>query len=110
MCLALVAWRVTRLAVIARPDGLIVRNIRNTHRIRWTEVEEIFQPGPVPAEVYLENPLARRKWGLFIRLTEGAVISATLFSDRFIRRQWPGSGRALNEAVRDLNELRRQYS
>jgi hypothetical protein len=45
-CLCLLAWRVIQRAVIATPDGLVIRNLRNAHRAPWSAVEEIFEPGP----------------------------------------------------------------
>ena len=108
-CLCLLAWRVVRLAVIATPDELIIRNFRNTHRIPWSAVEEIFEPGPVPLPVYKENPLAERKVGLFVRLQEGAVISCTIYSKAFWRG-WSDNLRVIREAVAELSELRQRYA
>jgi hypothetical protein len=105
-CLCLLAWRVVQLAVIATPDGLTIRNFRNTHRIPWSAVEEIFEPGPVPLAVYKENPLAERKVGLFVRLQEGAVISCTIYSKAF----WHDYVRVIRDAVAALNELRERYA
>jgi hypothetical protein len=73
-------WRVLRLAIVAEPQRLTIRNLRNTHRIPWHDVEAIYEPGPVPQAVYLENPLAKRKTGLFVRVADGSVISVSLFA------------------------------
>jgi hypothetical protein len=108
-CQCLLAWRVVQLAVIATPDGLTIRNFRNTHRIPWSAIEEIFEPGPVPPAVYMENPLAQRKVGLFVRLDEGAVVSCTMYSRAFWSN-WSDNFRAIREAVAGLNELRRRYA
>ncbi len=109
LVLVLLGWRALRLAVVATPDCLVIRNFRNTHRIPWREVEEIFRPGPVPSGVYLENPLAERKDGLFVRLKEGAVISCTLYSKSLMRR-WPSNWALIDEVIADLNELRSRYT
>jgi hypothetical protein len=109
ICLCLLAWRVVRLAAIATPDNLIIRNFRNTHRVPWSAIEEIFEPGPVPVAVYKKNPLAERKVGLFVRLKEGAVISCTIYSKAF----WNSSSSnlpAIREAIDGLNELRQRYA
>ena len=109
LVLVLLGWGALRLAVVATPDCLVIRNFRNTHRIPWREVEEIFRPGPVPPGVYLENPLAERKDGLFVRLKEGAVISCTLYSKSLMRR-WPSNWALIDEVIADLNELRFRYT
>jgi Bacterial PH domain len=107
--LCLLAWRVAQLAVMATPDGLTIRNFRNAHRIPWSAVEEIFEPGPVPLAVYKENPLAERKTGLFVRLREGAVISCTMYRKAF----WiygSDNFQVIRDAVAALNELRQRYA
>ena len=109
LVLVLLGWRAVRLAVVATPRYLVIRNFRNTHRIPWPDVEEIFRPGPVPSAVYLENPLAERKDGLFVRLKEGAVISCTLYSKGLMRR-WPSNWALIDEVTADLNELRSRYT
>ncbi len=59
--LILVMARVARLAVVAEPAGLVIKNLRNTHRIPWSDIETITEPGPIPVAVYRENALAGRK-------------------------------------------------
>jgi hypothetical protein len=109
LVLALLGWRVLRLAVIATPECLVIRNLRNTHCIPWHAVEEIFRPGPVPSAVYPENPLAERKFGLFVRLKEGAVISCTLYGKSLMRR-WPSNWPVIDEVIANLDELRSRYT
>lgn len=109
LVLVLLGWRALRLAVVATPECLVIRNFRNTHRIPWHQVAEIFRPGPVPSAVYLENPLAERKDGLYVRLTEGAIISCTLYSKSLMRR-WPSNWPLIDEVIANLNELRSRYT
>jgi len=107
--LALLNWRMMRLAVIATSEGLIIRNLRNTHRIAWCDVETIFRHGPIPPEVYRETALPKWKECLFVRLAEGAVISCTIYNDSLY-----AGGSAyldlLDGAVAALNELRDRHS
>ena|ERR1700722_1062503 len=109
LVLVLLGWRALQLAVVATPDCLVIRNFRNTHRIPWCEVAEIFRPVPVPSAVYLENPLAERKDGLFVRLKEGAVVSCTLYSKSLMRR-WPSNWPLIDEVIANLDELRSRYT
>jgi hypothetical protein len=102
-----IVW-VARLAVVPEPDQLVIRNLRNTHRIPWSQIEKITEPGPVPASVYLDNPLADRDRRLLVVLREGAVISATLFDQKLFGYR---SGIApLIAAVAELNRLRLERS
>jgi hypothetical protein len=103
-------WRFLRIAVLATPECLVIRNFRNTHRIPWDQIEEIFVPGPVPPAVYLENPLARQKYGLFVRLTEGAVISCTLFDPSWFARRGEYEVPGTKKAVLELSELRERHA
>jgi hypothetical protein len=104
--LVLLNWRIMRLAVVAAPEGLIIRNFRNTHRIPWRGVEQIYQPGPVPPAMYRETALPKWKQGLFVRLTEGAVISCTIYNEslypggrlRLLREARPGGDRTYRAA------------
>jgi hypothetical protein len=105
LVLAVVAWRVLRLAVVATPDCLVIRNFRNEHRVPWEEVEEIFGPRRPPGAAYMENPLAAPMVGLFVRLREGAAISCTLYA-RMFRSDW----RKINDAAARLGELRERYT
>jgi hypothetical protein len=106
-------WRIMRLAIVATSWGLTIRNFRNTHRVAWADVEEIFRPGPVPLAVYRENPLAQQKLGLFIRLTEGAVISCTIYAPWLSSDRYGGNyalGRRADKAIDALNEMRTRYA
>lgn len=107
--IVLVIVRVARLAVVPEPDQLEIRNLRNTHRIPWPQIEKITEPGPVPASVYLDNPLARRDRRLLVVLREGAVISATLFDQRLFSYRYTGNA-PLIAAVAELNRRRLERS
>jgi hypothetical protein len=96
--------RVASLAVIAEPSRLVIRNMRNTHRVGWSEIEAITQPAPIPASVYRENSLARQNMTLEVVLREGAVISATLYDNRMFGHRW---GRSAIERMRAIAELQR---
>jgi hypothetical protein len=96
--------RIVLVAIIARPDRLVIRNLRNTHRIPWCQVAEIFETPPPPPSVYRDNPLYRREIDLLVGLTDGSVVSATLYSHRLF--QDDHSGR--REVIDRLNDLRRQ--
>lgn len=104
LVLVLLGWRTLRLAIMAKPDYLVIRNFRNTHRIPWREVEDIFRPGPLPSAVYLENPLTERKDGLYVRLKDGAVVSCALYSKSLMRR-WPSNWALIDVVIANLNEL-----
>ena len=98
--------RISALAIIAWPDRLVIRNFRNTHAIPWAEIEEIFETPPPPASVYLDNPLYTQATEFLIRLREGSVISATLYSGKMFR--YLGDRR--RSAISQLTELQRQLS
>ncbi len=98
--------RIVLVAIVAKPDRLVIRNLRNTHRIPWSQVAEIFETPPPPPSVYRDNPLYRREIDLLVGLTDGSVISATLYSHRLF--QDDHSSR--KEVIDRLNELRRQLS
>jgi hypothetical protein len=102
-------WRVLRLAIVAEPQQLTIRNVRNTHRIPWRDVEEIYEPGPVPEAVYLENPLAMRKTGLFVRIKGGSVISVSMYAANVLGARY-NYYRDVAEVIATLEELRRRYS
>jgi hypothetical protein len=99
-------WRVGRLAIDAEPDALVIRNLRNTHRIPWSQVEDIYVTPPIPVAVYRENALATQDVSLLVRLKEGAVISATLYDSRMSSYSIQPRRRAMER----LNELRRERS
>ena len=107
--LVLLNWKIMRLAVVATPQGLIIRNFRNAHRIPWHDVEAIYQPGPVPPAMYLETALPKWKQGLFVRLAEGDVISCTIYNDSLYRGGVSYFDK-LDQAVAGLNELRTRYT
>jgi hypothetical protein len=97
-----VLWRLARLAICARPGQLVIRNFRTTYRIPWAQIEDIYQQGPTP-EGYLSNPLQSRRKRLLVRLTDGTVISATLYSSALF--VFSDDGR---QVIETLNNLRRQ--
>jgi hypothetical protein len=107
--IVLVIVRVAHLAVVPKPDQLVIRNLRNTHRIPWSQIEKITEPGPVPASVYLDNALALRDRRLLVVLRDGAVISATLFDQRLFSYRYSGNAPLL-AAVAELNRLRLERS
>ena len=90
-CLAVRCWR---LAVIAGPDQLVVRNFFRTVRISWQDIAG-FEPSPPYGTLW--------KAGLGIRLTDGRLIAATAFG----RNQYE-TGRVQAAVIRELEELRRQ--
>jgi hypothetical protein len=98
--------RIALVAIIAKPDRLVIRNLRNTHRILWSQVAEIFETPPPPSSVYRDNPLYRREIDLLIGLTDGSVVSATLSSHRLFH----GDHSSRREVIDRLNELRRQLA
>jgi hypothetical protein len=100
------ALRFLSLAIVARPDRLVIRNIRNTHRLSWDQVEEVYETPPPSPAVYLENPLFHQGHQLLVRLAEGSVISGTLYDSRMFR----GSSEDRPRVVTVLNDLRRQYA
>jgi hypothetical protein len=100
--------RVGRLAIYAGPDELVIRNLRNTHRIPWSEVDDIFVTPPIPPAAYRENPLARQDVSLLVRLKEAAVISATLYDSRMFRNG--GGSLPRKQAVEQLRGFRQQQS
>jgi hypothetical protein len=97
--------RILALAIIAEPGQLVIRNFRNTHRIPWTEIEDIFETPPPPPSVYLENPLYTQKHDVLVRLHDGSMISSTLYGER-IFRTYPDDRK---KVVDRLNELRREH-
>ncbi len=102
-------WRVLQLAIVAEPQQLTIRNVRHTHRVPWGDIEEIYEPGPVPEAVYLENPLAMRKAGLFVRIKGGSVISVSMYAANVLGARYHYY-RDVAEVIATLEELRRRYS
>jgi hypothetical protein len=98
--------RIVLVAIVAKPDRLVTRNLRNTHRIPWSRVAEIFETPPPPPSVYRDNPLYRREIDLLVGLTNGSVISATLYSHRL----FPENHSGRREVTDQLNDLRRQLN
>jgi hypothetical protein len=91
VCLGVRCWR---LAIVAGPDHLVVRNYFRTVRISWQNIAG-FEPPPPYATL--------GKSGLKIRLTDGRVIAATAGG----RTQYD-TGRVQAALMRELEELRRR--
>jgi hypothetical protein len=105
---AVLIWRIAGLAIYAGPDDLVIRNVRNTHRIPWSEVEDIFVPPPPSPAIYFETALPKSDRRLLVRLKEGAVISATLYDDRmFDSTRLPNTHQRVR-AAEQLNKLRKE--
>jgi hypothetical protein len=104
--LVVLVARVGRLALVAEPGQLVIRNIRNTHRIPWSQIETITEPGPIPVEVYRENALARQNMTLQVVLREGAVLSATLYDARMFGYRNQSAIRDRKRVIAELNALR----
>lgn len=105
--LVVLAWRAGGLAITAGPDEIVIRNVRNTHHIPWSQIEDILETPPIPAAVYRENPLATQEYSLLVRLKEGAVISASLYRTE---GQYGYRRKAREQAVAQLRELWRERS
>lgn len=86
--------RTARLGIFAGPDHLVVRDYFRTYRIGWEEISSFEMPPPYPAW---------RKAGLRIHLSDGRLISATLYT-----RGQLDTGRAARVAVEKLEQLRQQ--
>jgi hypothetical protein len=70
----LFAIRWYRAAVVVDADGVTLRNVRRTYRLRW---EEIAQPQP-------SSDLP----GVSLRLVDGSIVSSSLFgADNLLYRQ-----------------------
>jgi hypothetical protein len=98
--------RIVLVAIVAKRDRLVIRNLRNTHRIPWSQIAEIFETPPPPSSVYRDNPLYRREIDLLVGLRDGSVISATIYSYRLFQEDHSGR----REAIDRLNELRLQLT
>ena len=103
--LVVVVARVGRLALVAEPGHLVIRNIRNTHRLPWSEIEKITEPGPIPVEVYRENALAHQNTTLQVVLRSGAVLSATLYDERMFGYQYQRTVTDRKRVIAELNTL-----
>ncbi len=103
---SVVMARIVLVAIVAKPDRLVIRNLRDTHRIPWSQVAEIFETPPPPPSAYRDNPLYRREIDLLVGLTDGSVLSATLYSHRLFHDDHSGR----REVIDQLNELRRQLT
>jgi hypothetical protein len=89
----------------------VIRNLRNNHRIPWSEVEDIYVTPPIPLAVYRETALPNTHKSLLVRLKEGAVISATLYDDRMFNSSRSRAGsKARIQAAERLKELWRERS
>lgn len=108
VAIAILVWRIAGLAIYAGPDDLVIRNVRNTHRIPWSEVEDIFLPLPPSPAVYLETALPKIDRRLLVRLKESAVISVTLYDPRFDGRGWSDDTSRRTRVVEQLNKLRKE--
>lgn len=98
--------RILLVAIVAKRDRLVIRNMWNTHRIPWSQIGDIFETPPPPPSVYRDNPLYRREIDLLVGLADGSVISATLYSHRLFPEDHSGR----SEVIDRLNKLRRQLS
>lgn len=103
--LAICLARIGSLAVIATTGQLVIRNMRDTHRIAWSQIDAITEPGPIPVSVYRKNALARQPMTLLVMVREGAAVSATLYDNRLLGHQWGRSTRDRRRAISDLNAL-----
>jgi hypothetical protein len=83
--------------VIAESDQLVIRNIRNTHRVAWSQIEDIDQAKP--------GTLAAKPGNLRIHLSEGSIICVTLYSNSFTG---PGYQGQMRRIIKSLKELQRQ--
>jgi hypothetical protein len=96
LILVALAIRIANLGIFAGPDRLVVRDYFRTYRIRWEEISGFEKPPPHGTF---------RKSGLRIHLSDGRVISATLYE-----RTGGDSGHAASVAVEELEQLRRQHT
>jgi hypothetical protein len=92
LILVALAIRIANLGIFAGPDRLVVRDYFRTYRIRWEEISGFEKPPPHGTF---------RKSGLRIHLSDGRVISATLYE-----RTGGDSGHAASVAVEELEQLR----
>ena len=95
LVLVVLAIRIANLGIFAGPDQLVVRDYFRTYRIRWEEISSFERPPPYGT---------LRKSGLRIHLSDGRVISATLYEQTRM-----DSGQAASVALEKLEQLRRQH-
>jgi len=95
LVLVVLAIRIANLGIFAGPDQLVVRDYFRTYRIRWEQISGFEKPPPYGT---------LRKAGLRIHLSDGRVISATLYG-----RSGADSGHAASVAVEKLEQLRQQH-
>lgn len=96
--LAFVAFgiRIAKLGIFAGPEQIVVVNYFRTYRIGWAEVVG-FEAPPTYGTL--------RHSGLRIHLTDGRLVSATLYQ----RGAWD-VGTAAGSVVRELERLRQQHA
>ncbi|WP_420803218.1 PH domain-containing protein [Streptomyces spiramyceticus] len=63
-------FRAARLAIVATPDHLVVRNIFRTHTVPWGEIASIAPP---------KSYGATRKGGIIVSRIDGSSLSATAY-------------------------------
>ena len=95
LVLVVLAIRIANLGIFAGPDQLVVRDYFRTYRIRWEKISGFEKPPPYGT---------LRKSGLRIHLSDGRVISATLYEESGTH-----SRRAANAALEKLEQLRQQH-
>jgi hypothetical protein len=91
---ALLGIRTARLGIFAEPEQLVVRDYFRSYHVLWSEIASFEMPPPYGT---------RRKVGLKISLTDGRLISATLYG-----RTPLDSGRRPRAVIQELDRLRRQ--
>jgi hypothetical protein len=87
----------------------VIKNLRNAHRIPWSDIEKITESAPIPASVYRENALAHQVMKLQVVLREGAVISASLYDQRVFSDRY-SQGQRRKSAIAALEQLRLERS
>ncbi len=87
--------RVARLGLFAEPSQLMVRDIFRTYKISWSEIAGFEVPPPHGTW---------RKTGIRIRLLDGRVISATLYTRGSLERTSLAARRVIDELARLLAE------
>jgi len=97
LAFAIFGVRTARLAIVARPDQLVVRDFFRTYRARWSEIASFELPPPYGTW---------RKAGLRIRLVDGRLISATLYA----QNRFNTGRRSTRAVVQELNRLLQQNS
>ena len=91
---ALLGIRTARLGIFAKPEQLVVRDYFRSYHVLWSAIATFEMPPPYGAS---------RKVGLKIHLTDGRLISATLYG-----RTWLDSGRGQRTVIQELDRLRLQ--